>query len=104
MIKTIFLASSWIFFAVALTGCATKKEYTGPDPAATVHMHFHSFDPETVTIKQGDTVRWDNTSLIPHTVTFDPSKAKEENHVALPAGVQPFDSGKVQSNANFWHT
>jgi len=104
MIKTIFLASTCLALAVGLIGCGTKKEYTGPDPAATVHMGFHSFDPEMVTIKEGDTVRWDNSSLIWHTVTFDPAKAKDENHVGLPAGVQPFDSGKVDMGANFWHT
>ncbi len=24
--------------------------------------------------------------------------------MALPAGVEPFDSGKIDSNGNFWHT
>jgi len=101
-----FLAASTVFgLVIALAGCSSShKEYTGPEPAATVVMHFHSFDPARVSIHTGDTVRWNNTSLIWHTVTFDPSKAKDETHVALPPGAEPFDSGKVESNGNFWHT
>ena len=88
-----------------MAGChSSTKPYDGPEAAATVTMGFHNFDPATVTINAGQTVRWSNTSLIWHTVTFDPSKAKDENHVALPKGVEPFDSGKINSNGNFWHT
>jgi len=55
MIKSFFAASTVFVLATALVGCATKKEYTGPEPAATVVMQFHSFDPGTVTIKAGET-------------------------------------------------
>jgi len=100
-----FAASILLGLATALGGChSTSKPYDGPEPAATVEMGFHKFDPLLVTIDAGQTVRWNNTSLIWHTVTFDPSKAKEESHVAIPAGVEPFDSGKILSNGNFWHT
>jgi plastocyanin len=104
MIKSFLAASTVFVLATAFVGCATKKEYTGPEPAATVVMHFHTFEPSTVTIKAGDTVRWNNTSLIWHTVTGDPAAAKEPNHVAIPAGAQPFDSGKVEMGGNWWHT
>ncbi|HEV8379184.1 MAG TPA: plastocyanin/azurin family copper-binding protein [Tepidisphaeraceae bacterium] len=67
-------------------------------------MHLHSFEPATATIRTGQTVRWDNTSIIWHTVTADPAAAKDPKHVALPAGAQPFDSGKVESGGNYWHT
>ena len=100
-----FPACSLLALATALCGChSTTKPYDGPEPAATVTMGFHTFDPRSITINAGETVRWDNSSLVWHTVTFDPSKAKEENHVALPAGVEPFDSGKINSNGNYWHT
>jgi plastocyanin len=103
--RSVFAASTVVGLAIALTGCSSStKPYDGPDPAATVELRFHSFDPATVSIHEGETVRWNNTSLIWHTVTFDPSKAKDENHVALPAGAEPFDSGKISSNGNFWHT
>ena len=101
-----FFAASTVFGLVAvMAGChSSSKAYDGPEASATVTMGFHNFDPQTVTINPGQTVRWNNTSLIWHTVTFDPSKAKDENHVALPKGVEPFDSGKVNSNGNYWHT
>ena len=101
----IFVAITVFGLVVGLAGCnSTTKPYDGPEPAATVEMGFHHFDPDMVTINAGQTVRWNNSSLLWHTVTCDPSKAKDENHVALPKGVEPFDSGKIPSNGNFWHT
>jgi plastocyanin len=103
--KRILAAVTVVGLVVGLTGCnSSTKPYDGPEPAAVVEMGFHTFVPESVTINAGQTVRWNNTSLIWHTVTFDPSKAKDETHVALPKGVEPFDSGKINSNGNFWHT
>jgi len=91
--------------ALMLVGCSSgNKSYTGPEPAAVVVMHFHSFEPETTTIKAGQTVRWNNTSIIWHTVTDDPSLAKDPAHAALPGGAAVFDSGKVEAGSNWWHT
>jgi plastocyanin len=104
MMKQILAASIGFLLTTTLVGCSTKKAYTGPEPAATVDMQFHSFDPVTVAIHKGETVKWNNESLIWHTVTFDPRLAKEESHVALPAGAEPFDSGKLEPGSNFWHT
>jgi len=100
-----FLAASTVFvLASALIGCASKKQYTGPEAAATVEMHLHSFEPATTTIKAGQTVRWNNTSIIWHTVTDDAALAKDPAHAALPAGAAAFDSGKVEAGSNWWHT
>jgi plastocyanin len=62
------------------------------------------FDPPSVTIKVGDTVRWTNPGVITHTVTFDPSKATKAADVALPGGVAPFDSGDMEQDGEFKHT
>src|SRR3954466_7523970 len=62
------------------------------------------FVPETVTIKTGDTVKWTNPHNISHTVTFDPSKAGAKENAALPAGVEPFDSGPVEEEGTFSHS
>ena len=62
------------------------------------------FLPETVNIKVGDTVKWTNPYNISHTVTFDPSKAANKANAALPAGVEPFDSGAVEEEGTFSHT
>lgn len=59
------------------------------------------FDPDTVTIAAGDTVKWTNTGFVTHSVTFDPSMAAKAADVALPAGVSPFDLGKYRRGWNF---
>jgi plastocyanin len=62
------------------------------------------FDPDTVTIAAGDTVKWTNTGFVTHSVTFDPSMAAKAADVALPAGVSPFDSGNIEEDGTFSHT
>ena len=62
------------------------------------------FVPGTVTIKAGDTVKWTNPYNISHTVTFDPAKAAVAANAALPAGVEPFDSGAIEEEGTFSHT
>src|SRR5262245_28898727 len=84
MINRLLAASTVFAIALALAGCtyAKNETYTGPEPAAVVKMQFHTFQPPVVNIQAGQTVMWNNTSLLWHTVTFDPSKAKEPSHVA----------------------
>ena len=62
------------------------------------------FDPDTVTIGAGDTVKWTNTGFVTHSVTFDPSMAAKPADVVLPAGVMPFDSGNIEEDGTFSHT
>jgi plastocyanin len=62
------------------------------------------FDPETVTIAAGDTVKWTNSGFVTHTVTFDPSKAQKASDVSLPAGVAPFASDNIEEDGTFSHT
>ena len=61
------------------------------------------FSPKEVTIPVGGTVEWKNTAIFGHTVTFDPSKAEDPTHVQLPAGVAPFDSGKLGAGKTWSH-
>ena len=63
-----------------------------------------SFDPKEITIPVGGTVEWKNTAFFGHTVTFDPAKAEDPSHVRLPAGVAPFDSGKLGGGKTWSHT
>jgi plastocyanin len=74
-----------------------------PDPAAVVELHFHSFEPKSVTIHSGEAVLWRNSSPIWHTVTADPKLAEEPQDVALPPGVEPFDSGRVEAGTAYEH-
>ncbi|WP_404379530.1 plastocyanin/azurin family copper-binding protein [Caenispirillum salinarum] len=63
-----------------------------------------NYTPETVAVSAGDTVRWNNTSDLVHTVTADPAKASDPAHVRLPDGAEPFDSGSVQAGGSYSHT
>jgi plastocyanin len=61
------------------------------------------FLPEVVKIKAGDTVRWVNPTGVFHSATFDPAKVKDPRGVSLPAGAEPFDSGKIDEDESYSH-
>lgn len=74
-------------------------------PAAVVGMtNTLKFKPDTVQIQAGETVRWENTSIVVHTVTADPEEATLEESVRLPEGASPFDSGNMDPEATFEYT
>jgi plastocyanin len=74
-------------------------------PAAVVRMTDElRYEPEKVTIRQGQSVQWRNTSGMLHTVTADPAKARNRRNVQLPAGAATFDSGELNTGATFEHT
>ena len=63
------------------------------------------FDPDHLTIRVGDTVTWVTVGAMPHTSTCDPEKATNpEEHVRLPEGADPWDSGIVPQGEEFSHT
>ena len=104
-----FFGRSVVFLGVCLAGFLTAASASDSGSqsqvAAVVKMHFHSFDPKTVTINAGQTVRWENKAfLVWHTVTADPALAKKAQDVALPPGAQPFNSGKIKSGGSYEHT
>ena len=76
----LILAAAATLSACGLSGPAYNDPPPGVD--ATVGMDFVRFDPETITIRAGQTVQWRNTSPIPHTVTADPALAADPAHVA----------------------
>jgi plastocyanin len=100
----------WVVpIALAILGCASNHSSTQPSAqqptaAAVVTMHLHSFDPQIVTVRVGQTVRWDNKSFIWHTVTDDPAEAKKPEDAALPPGADAFDSGKVAAGDSYSRT
>lgn len=74
-------------------------------PAAVVKMTLgRNYDPGEITVPAGATVEWRNTAFFSHTVTFDAAKADDPAHVQLPAGVAPFDSGKIGGGKTWRHT
>ena len=88
-------------------GCASDRpQSSGPPAAAVVTMTNFDYEPRQVRIAAGESVEWRNKSIVSgHTVTCDPSKARDAAaHVALPAGAEPFDSGKVKAKGAYRHT
>jgi len=63
-----------------------------------------SFEPTRVTIKAGDTVKWENVGNSVHHATDDPAAAIKPEDVANPAGAKPFDSGFLPPGSSFTHT
>lgn len=62
------------------------------------------FEPSTVTIKPGQTVEWTNPSRLVHTVTADPEKAANREHVQLPGEAETFDSGVIRPAETYRQT
>lgn len=96
-----------LFAVLPATGARGKRRTSNKsEPAVIVHMTAaNKFDPEKVTIKAGEAVRWVNDAGGPgHTVTADPSAVQDEDHVEIPDGAKPFDSGVIGSGKFFQHT
>jgi plastocyanin len=75
-----------------------------PAPSATVELTpDFTFNPDKVSIKTGQAVRWVNQGRSPQTVTGDPARATDKNSVKLPAGAQPWDSGVLNAGEDFTH-
>ena len=96
----------WLLSAAVMSGmlaCSLAKPSHAADlpqePAlqqsiATVEMIRFRFSPQTITVRAGDTVLWQNTSSGTHTVTAD----------SVPPGAAAFDSGDIGSGGQFSHT
>jgi plastocyanin len=64
----------------------------------------HTFVPEKITIKVGQTVEWVNDDkAMPHEVTTDPNVASDPSHVSIPEGAEPFDSRLIATGKSFRH-
>ncbi len=91
-----------------LAGLAVATVWAGAAAAQETHViemtQDLNFEPKAITIRVGDTVEWRNPSGLPHTATFDPTKAADAGNVALPQGVEPFDSGTVDPGESWSHT
>lgn len=72
--------------------------------AASVEMTNQlTFAPDSVVIRAGQSVRFENASALVHTVTGDPSEASLEASVRLPEGAEPFHSGRLAPGGSFVH-
>ena len=74
-------------------------------PAATIGMtNTLSFTKDTVRVAVGETVRWENNSVIVHTVTADPDEATMDESMRLPEGAASFHSGNLEPDETFEYT
>lgn len=62
------------------------------------------FSHDAVHIRVGETVEWRNVGILEHTVSADPTRAREGSSVLLPPGAESFDSGPIRAGEVFRHT
>lgn len=90
--------------ALCLAGCA-GEDFSQTEGMNVVRMTGGlKYEPAEITVKAGEAVRWKNESLVTHTVTADPSKARRANDASLPPGAKPFNSGDISSGGTFEYT
>jgi plastocyanin len=100
-----FLVSVTLIGCGGLAACGSAPNE--PAASATVKMtSANRYDPETVTIKNGETIQWQNTTSSAHTATFNPAAGSPlvAPNVSLPEGVATFDSGDVEPGKTWSHT
>ncbi len=96
--------------SVSATPLAALAAQENPDgsQAVTVGMlsegDARKFEPAELTIATGTTVTWQHISGSTHTATADPSKVKDPANVALPEGVEPWDSGDLTGGQSWSRT
>lgn len=74
------------------------------EPVTVVEMtNTMKFVPDTVSIQVGDTVRWENTSVVVHSVTGDPSLVAIDGSAKLPDQAETFNSGMMDPDETFEH-
>jgi plastocyanin len=77
----------------------------GAEASTTIGMTDNlRYSPAEMIVTEGRTVRWVNTSRLVHTVTADSSLALNPEHVKLPEGAQPFNSGNIAPGDTYEHT
>ena len=92
-------------FVVPLVAIAAVRSMAAK-PALVIEMLDTppSFQPESATIKAGDTVEWKNVGNQLHHVTTDPAAALKKDDVSSPPGTKPFDSGFLKPDEVFSET
>ena len=89
--------------AAGAAGLSARPAQAKTHPV-TMNPASSKFEPQDIAIRRGDTVEWENTTSVLHSVTFDPAMSKVPGNVVLPEGVAPFDSGRMSREAKFAHT
>ena len=87
-----------------ISACNGSGSASGDDELVIEMTDEMVFEPDPVSIPAGSTVIFRNVSGgFVHTATCDPDLAGDPEHVALPSGAAPWDSGNVQPGES-WST
>jgi plastocyanin len=96
------LLTAGVFSLIGCACCGDKD--SSQDNTPTVRMTSSlKYEPAKLTVRTGQTVHWKNVSIMSHTVTADPSIAKNPADVSLPAGAEPFTSGMIRPGKSYDH-
>lgn len=89
--KTNLLLSAWVLFFILPVGmsCSKDKTMVAASSANTVSMKSMAFNPSTLEVVSGTTVRWVNNDNIPYNVISDDDV---------------FNSGAIQPGQSYSHT
>lgn len=97
--------SLFLLVPMVVTGLLTVSAQEDSSPVVVRMTNEMKFVPDQLTIKAGQTVEWVSEADAPaHSVSTDPDKASDPNHVAFPKGAKPFDSGVIKAGKSFRHT
>jgi plastocyanin len=111
-----FLVPLLIFFLPAVAQAHPDEEpisaeivspATAPEPpAAVIKMNddLPMYNPERLTIREGQTIEWQNKGAVSHSATNNPQLADNPEHALSPAGAETFNSGAVMPGGAFRHT
>ena len=111
----VFLALALLLFSPAVAQAHPDEEpisaeivspATAPEPpAAVVKMSddMPMYSPETLTIKEGQTIEWKNVGAVSHSATNNPQLADNPEHALSPVGADIFNSGAVMPGGAFRH-
>ena len=83
----------------------TLPLFGGGPAAAIVEMtDALAFQPQSITVRVGDTVEWRTVGRHAHTITTDARRVDGPSLVEIPQGAEPFHSGPVSTRDVFRHT
>ena len=80
LLSALVLVASTFFFNVNPAAADTVEVKMGSDNGML------KFVPETVTIKEGDTVKWENNKMSPHNVVFENASDKSHKNLVFSPG------------------
>ncbi len=106
--KPIFAAGkvALLGLAAGLAWACSATDFTGVpmlEAASVLITEQRAFVPDTIVVPVDATVTWANADSTWHTVTADPSLARDSTNVQLPAGAAPFNSDSIAPNGSYSH-